>query len=66
MDKVLAKHTMRAAGVPTPDWFAFNETAFRELGRADALGQMEGAARFPLVVRPSRGGSALGGKFAAG
>jgi D-alanine-D-alanine ligase len=65
MDKVLAKHALREAGIPTPDWFAFNETAFRELGAADALGQMEERLGFPLVVKPSRGGSALGVKFAA-
>lgn len=64
IDKVLAKHEMRAAGVPTPDWFAFNETAFRELGAADALGALEERLGFPLVVKPSRGGSALGVKFA--
>jgi D-alanine-D-alanine ligase len=66
IDKVLAKHEMRAAGVPTPDWFAFNETAFRELGAADALGALEERLGFPLVVKPSRGGSSLGVKFAAG
>jgi D-alanine-D-alanine ligase len=65
MDKVLAKHALREAGVPTPDWFAFNETAFRELGAADALGGLEERLGFPLVVKPSRGGSALGVKFAA-
>jgi D-alanine-D-alanine ligase len=65
MDKVLAKHELREAGVPTPDWFAFNETAFRELGAADALGGLEERLGFPLVVKPSRGGSALGVKFAA-
>src|SRR3981081_1981746 len=36
-DKVLAKHAMLDAGIPTPDFFAFNETAFRELGAAPAL-----------------------------
>jgi D-alanine-D-alanine ligase len=66
MDKVWAKHDLRAAGVPTPDWFAFNETAFRELGAADALSGLEDRLGFPLVVKPSRGGSALGVKFAAG
>jgi D-alanine-D-alanine ligase len=66
MDKVLAKHEFVVAGVPTPDWFAFNETAFRELGAADALGGIEERLGFPLVVKPSRGGSALGVKFAAG
>jgi D-alanine-D-alanine ligase len=64
IDKVLAKHELRSAGVPTPDWFAFNETAFRELGAADALGGLEERLGFPLVVKPSRGGSALGVKFA--
>jgi len=65
IDKVLAKHELRGAGVPTPDWFAFNETAFRELGAADALGDLEQRLGFPLVVKPSRGGSSLGIKFAA-
>ncbi len=64
MDKVLAKHVLREAGVLTPDWFAFNETAFRELGAADALSGIEKRLGFPLVVKPSRGGSALGVKFA--
>jgi len=65
MDKVLAKHELRGAGVPTPDWFAFNETAFRELGAGDALNGLEERLGFPVVVKPSRGGSALGVKFAA-
>jgi D-alanine-D-alanine ligase len=64
IDKALAKHELRAAGVPTPDWLAFNETAFRELGAANALGGLEERLGFPLVVKPSRGGSALGVKFA--
>jgi D-alanine-D-alanine ligase len=64
IDKVLAKHDLRSAGVPTPDWFAFNETAFRELGAGDALTGLEDRLGFPLVVKPSRGGSALGVKFA--
>lgn len=64
MDKSAAKHAMRAAGVPTPDWFAFNQAAFRELGAADALGDLERSLGFPIVVKPSRGGSSLGVKFA--
>lgn len=64
IDKSLSKHDLRAAGIPTPDWFAFNETAFRELGAADALGGLEERLGFPLVLKPSRGGSALGVKFA--
>lgn len=65
MDKVLAKNTIREAGLPTPDWFAFNQTAFRQLGAADALGRLEQSLGFPLVVKPSRGGSSLGVRFAA-
>jgi D-alanine-D-alanine ligase len=65
MDKSLAKHTIREAGLPTPEWFAFSETAFRELGAGDALGEIERSLGFPLVVKPSRGGSSLGVKFAA-
>jgi D-alanine-D-alanine ligase len=65
MDKVQAKHAMREAGIPTPDWFAFNETAFRELGAADTLGRLEQRLGFPLVVKPSRSGSSLGVRFAA-
>ena len=66
IDKVLAKHAIREAGVPTPDWFGFKQTAFRELGAADALGALEATLGFPLVVKPSRGGSSLGVRFAAG
>ena len=64
-DKVAAKHELRAAGIPTPDWVAFNATAFRELGAADALEEIEERLGFPLVVKPARGGSALGVGFAA-
>jgi D-alanine-D-alanine ligase len=64
MDKVLAKHLMGEAGIPTPEFFAFNETAFRELGAADALHAIEERLDFPIVVKPSSQGSALGIKFA--
>ena len=65
IDKVIAKHAIREAGVPTPDWFGFKQTAFRELGAGDALGALEASLGFPLVVKPSRGGSSLGVRFAA-
>lgn len=64
MDKVAAKHELRAAGVPTPDWVAFNATAFRELGAADALEDIEDRLGFPLVVKPAGQGSSLGVEFA--
>jgi D-alanine-D-alanine ligase len=65
MDKVQAKDAIEDADLPTPEWFAFNQTAFREFGAADALGRLEETLGFPLVVKPSRGGSSLGVKFAA-
>ena len=65
-DKILAKHLMREAGIPTPDFFAFGETAFRELGAAEALGAMAQRLAFPVVVKPASQGSALGIRFAAG
>ncbi len=63
-DKVLAKHVLREAGVPTPEWHAFTSFAFRELGAADALGALEDRLAFPIVVKPARQGSALGIKVA--
>jgi D-alanine-D-alanine ligase len=64
MDKVLAKHLMVEQGIPTPDFYAFSVTAFRELGAGDALGAIEERLDFPIVVKPSSQGSALGIKFA--
>jgi D-alanine-D-alanine ligase len=65
IDKVAAKHELRAADVPTPDWAAFNSVAFRELGAADALEEIEAGLGFPLVIKPAAGGSSLGVRFAA-
>src|SRR3954467_4046929 len=64
MDKVAAKHEMRAASLPTPDWAAFNATAFRELGAADTLDEIEARLGFPLIVKPASQGSSLGVEFA--
>jgi D-alanine-D-alanine ligase len=63
-DKVLAKHLMREAGIPTPDFHSLRETSIKELGAAAALGGVEAQLGFPLVVKPAIGGSALGVKFA--
>jgi D-alanine-D-alanine ligase len=63
-DKALAKYLMREAGIPTPDFAAFKETAIKELGVAAALGDVERMLGFPMVVKPASQGSALGVKFA--
>ena len=64
MDKVVAKYAMRAAGLPTPDFYAFSQAAFEELGAAHALPALEERLDFPVVVKPAAQGSALGIKFA--
>jgi D-alanine-D-alanine ligase len=64
MDKVVTKHALRDAGIPTPDFYAFSQTAFGELGAARALPAIEDRLAFPLVVKPAGQGSALGIKFA--
>ena len=63
-NKILAKHAMRDAGLPTPDFQPFAETAFKELGAADALEAIEERLAFPIVVKPADQGSALGIRFA--
>ena len=64
MDKVVAKHALRDAGVPTPDFYAFSQAAFEDLGAARALPAIEERLEFPIVVKPAGQGSALGIKFA--
>jgi D-alanine-D-alanine ligase len=63
-DKVLSKHALLDAGLPTPDFYSFTETAFKELGAAEALGDIEERLDFPIVVKPADQGSALGVRFA--
>jgi D-alanine-D-alanine ligase len=64
IDKVLTKHLCLEAGIPTPPFFSFNETAFERLGAGETLPAIEERLEFPIVVKPARGGSALGIKFA--
>jgi D-alanine-D-alanine ligase len=63
-DKVLTKHALVEAGIPTPAFYAFSQTAFRELGAAHALPAIEERLDFPIVLKPASQGSALGIKFA--
>jgi D-alanine-D-alanine ligase len=63
-NKIVAKHAMRDAGLPTPDFQPFAEAAFKDLGAADALGAIEERLAFPIVVKPADQGSALGIRFA--
>ncbi len=63
-NKDVAKTILRDVGIPTPDFVAFGEAAFRELGAADALPAIGDRLEFPLVVKPASQGSALGVRFA--
>lgn len=63
-DKALAKYLMREAGLPTPEFAAFKESAIKDLGVAAALPGLERSIGFPMVVKPASQGSALGVKFA--
>ncbi|MCX8007343.1 MAG: D-alanine--D-alanine ligase [Coriobacteriia bacterium] len=60
-DKALSKRLFVNAGIPTPAWVAFTAAAFKHMGAATALDLVpEALGGFPLVVKPSGQGSALG------
>jgi D-alanine-D-alanine ligase len=60
-DKSLSKRLFAEAGVPTPAWVTFTKDAFKEMGAASALDLVpEAVGGFPVVVKPTKQGSALG------
>jgi D-alanine-D-alanine ligase len=63
-DKVLAKFLMREADIPTPEFRVLREASVKALGAGAAVGPIERALGFPVVVKPAGQGSALGVKFA--
>ncbi|WP_061963260.1 D-alanine--D-alanine ligase family protein [Demequina aurantiaca] len=58
--KPVAKEVLRRAGVTTPHGVALPQTLFRDVGAEHVLDAVEESFSFPLVVKPARGGSALG------
>jgi len=62
-DKVLAKDTLHAAGVPTPPWAVVEAAALRDLGAGAILHRLAERVALPVVVKPSRAGSAMGLSF---
>ncbi len=62
-DKVLAKGMLDAAGVPTPPWAVVEAAALRDLGAGAILHRLAERVGLPLVVKPSRAGSAMGLSF---
>ena len=59
-DKTVAKAVLQAAGVAAPRSIAFSQTAIRDLGGHQLLDRCVRRLGLPLVVKPARGGSALG------
>jgi D-alanine-D-alanine ligase len=59
-DKPIAKQVVAGAGVRSPASFALPADTFREMGAADVMASLVARLGLPLVVKPGRGGSALG------
>jgi D-alanine-D-alanine ligase len=59
-DKLAAKSALRRAGLSVPPAIPLTEGALRELGVGALLDRAMEELGLPLVVKPNRGGSALG------
>lgn len=59
-DKPVAKGVLEHAGLTTPQGTVLTQSTFRELGAAVLLDALVARLGLPLVVKPARGGSALG------
>jgi D-alanine-D-alanine ligase len=59
-DKTVAKAMVGRAGLATPQSVALSHATFRELGAGAVLDAIAAHLKLPLVVKPARGGSALG------
>jgi len=59
-DKAITKQLAADAGVATPDGVALPQSIFRELGAAAVMDAVVARIGLPIVVKPTKGGSALG------
>lgn len=59
-DKPVAKAAVARAGINTPVGVALPHETFRELGAAAVMDAIVSSVGLPLIVKPARGGSALG------
>lgn len=59
-DKPTTKASLVGAGLATPDWVVLPHATFRELGARGVLDAMVDRLGLPLMIKPDRGGSALG------
>lgn len=58
--KPVAKSVVARVGLDTPDYVTLPQSLFRELGAQAVMAAVVDKLGLPLVVKPSRGGSALG------
>lgn len=59
-DKPVAKAVVARAGIRTPAGVTLPHETFRELGAAAVMDALVAKVGLPLIVKPARGGSALG------
>ena len=59
-DKPVAKEVVTRAGLLTPESVTLPHETFRELGAAAVMQALVAKVGLPLIVKPARGGSALG------
>lgn len=59
-NKAVAKAVMSRHGIHTPDYVTLPQSLFREVGAEQMLDAIVARFDLPLVVKPARGGSALG------
>ncbi len=59
-DKPVAKETVARAGVLTPASACLSAETFREMGAAEMMAAVVAGLGLPLIVKPTRSGSALG------
>jgi D-alanine-D-alanine ligase len=62
-DKVLAKEALDEAAVSTPPWAVVQVAALRDLAAGPILNRIIDRLGLPLVVKPSKAGSAMGLSF---
>lgn len=58
--KPVAKAVLSRNAVPTPDYVTLPQSLFREVGADHLMGTLLDRFPLPVVVKPARGGSALG------
>ena len=59
-DKPIAKTIIEKAGIATPLAIALPHSTFRELGATGVLDAVVSSLGLPIIVKPTKGGSALG------